>query len=165
MWTFIDMGGQRPERAKWERAMSEGIRGVFFFVSSEEFDVDSTEEVGKTKFEIALATWRDLLTNPCMEHLSVFVLLNKIDLLEKKIKSDFASFKARYPKYDGEKTPEGVLAFMKGLFLAEVPDTIRTEFVSIVNCCALDTSLMEEIFLEAKGHLLTRSVEASGFGF
>lgn len=66
------MGGQKPERAKWDRALELGVNGkpwaslqlshdrlgIFFFCSVEEFDIDSAEEKGKTKLEISFQIWK-----------------------------------------------------------------------------------------------------------
>lgn len=52
------MGGQKPERNKWDKALQAGLNGLFFFVSVEEFNTISVEDKTKTKLEISLATWK-----------------------------------------------------------------------------------------------------------
>lgn len=157
------MGGQRPERAKWDRALSDGVKGIFYFVSIEEFNVMSTEEKGKTKFEVSLETWKDLLTNPNLANVSIILLFNKMDLFEDKLSAGFSSILDQFPEYSGEKTKNGAIEYFRGLFVDSIPDNYNLDFISTFVCCALDTDLMGKLFMEAKGHIVQRSLMANGF--
>lgn len=153
------MGGQRPERAKWDRALVDDIKAVFFFVSSEEFDVDATEEKGKTKLQIALDTWKHLLANHKLEDLLIFLLLNKVDLLESKLNANFSSFAKAFPDYNGkDKTKEGALGHLKNVFLKSTPPGFKTERITCSPCCALDANLVENVFSDAKAQVLNRAL-------
>lgn len=156
------MGGQKPERAKWDRALSEGVKGIFYFVSIEEFNVPSAEEKGKTKFEVSIETWKELLANPKLAKVSIILLFNKMDLFEEKLKN-FSCILDQFPDYDGPKTKEGALEFLRAKFVDEVPETYNLDFISSFTCCALDTELMGKLFIEAKLHMLQRSLMANGF--
>jgi len=52
LWRFIDVGGQKPERAKWGEMLREEFRklhAVIYFVAMDEYNTDSTEVKDKTK--------------------------------------------------------------------------------------------------------------------
>jgi len=157
-YTLIDMGGQKPERSKWDRVLGTGIKGVFFFAAVDEFNVPSLEEKGKTKLEVALDTWKDLLGNPKLASLSIILLMNKVDLIEAKLKADFSCFTTQFKDYKGEKTKEGALKYIEELFVNNMPKDFPTDYVSCFVCCALDTSLMGKLFEEAKAHIKARSL-------
>lgn len=153
------MGGQRPERAKWERAIGDGIKACFFFVSTEEFDVEATEEKGKTKLDIALETWKHLLTSQKLEDMTIFLLLNKVDLLESKLAMSFSSFTKAFPDFSSkDKSKEAVLTYIQKLFMRSVPSGFKTELITCSPCCALDTDLVEKVFSEAKSQVLQRAL-------
>lgn len=155
----MDLGGQRPERAKWDRIIAEGCKGVFYFVAVDEFDAVTTEAKDKSKLMISLETWKDLLTNPKLADVSLILLFNKIDLLEEKLKNGFDQVLEAFPNYSGAKTKEGYLKFVKKMYVDAIPQSINLDYVSAFNCCALDTNLMGNLFTEAKHHILQRSLQ------
>eukprot|EP01127_Copromyxa_protea_P000430 TRINITY_DN10358_c0_g1_i1.p1 TRINITY_DN10358_c0_g1~~TRINITY_DN10358_c0_g1_i1.p1 ORF type:complete len:364 (-),score=78.92 TRINITY_DN10358_c0_g1_i1:54-1076(-) len=160
--TLIDMGGQRPERAKWEKVLADGVKGVFYFVALDEFNVPSTEEKGKTKLEVSLEAWKDLLTTAKLTNVSIILLFNKIDLLDEKLKTGFSCVLDQFPNYKGEKTKDGFLDFIRDMFVGSVPDTYNLDFISNFVCCALDTALMGKLFTEAQEHIVRRALAANG---
>lgn len=155
------MGGQRPERAKWDKVLADGVKGVFFFVSVEEFNVPSVEEKGKTKLEVAVDTWKDLLSNPRLAEVSIILLLNKMDLFEEKLRN-FSCFVEQFPDYKGSKTKEAALEFVRAIFLDSIPDGYNLDCMSCFECCGLDTSLMGSLFAEAKQHIVRRTLALNG---
>lgn len=154
----MDLGGQRPERAKWDRIIADGCKAVFYFVAVDEYDTPTVEDKNKTKLEVSLQTWKDLLKNPQLANVSIILLLNKIDLLEKHLESGFDSVTARFPKYSGAKTKEGFLKYVQQMYIDCIPQSINLDYVSCLNCCALDTKLMGSLFNEARSHILQRSL-------
>lgn len=156
-FNLIDMGGQRPERAKWDRVLGT-VKGIFFFVSIEEYNVPSTEEKDKTKLDIALDTWKELLDNPKLASKSIILLLNKLDLMERKLGEDFSSFTDTFPEYKGKKTTEAATQYIREIFVNSVPPSIDLEYVSIFECCALDTDLMGKLWEESRTHIRNRAL-------
>eukprot|EP01127_Copromyxa_protea_P011672 TRINITY_DN2960_c0_g1_i1.p1 TRINITY_DN2960_c0_g1~~TRINITY_DN2960_c0_g1_i1.p1 ORF type:complete len:406 (-),score=120.17 TRINITY_DN2960_c0_g1_i1:56-1273(-) len=145
-YTLVDMGGQRPERAKWDRALELGVNGIFFFVSVEEFDIQSTEEKGKTKFEISLQTWKELFDNEnVMNKLEVFLIFNKIDLLEKKLQKNFKAFQTAFPNYKGDKSRKNAMDHIERVFCKQIPEYFTKPFTCL-RCCALDPDLVGDVF-------------------
>lgn len=161
--TLVDMGGQRPERAKWDKALAEGTKGVFYFVSIEEFNVISTEEKDKTKLQVSLDTWKDLLANPLLANVSIILLFNKMDLFEAKLSQGFSCVLDQFPDYEGEKTKDAAIDYIRSMFVDAVPEGYNLDFISSFVCCALDTALMGKLFTEAKQHIVRRSLMANGF--
>jgi len=85
-WKLIDVGGQTPERAKWSAIVSENdIAGIIFFVSLDEFDVESTEEKGKTKLELSLKIWSEVAGSGDFAKDCNLLLFNKKDVFEEAI--------------------------------------------------------------------------------
>lgn len=158
-YTLVDMGGQKPERAKWDRALDLGVNGIFFFCSVEEFDIESTEEKGKTKLEISFSTWKELFDNEkVIGQLEIFLIFNKIDLLEQKLLKDFRSFKKAYPDYKGEKTRKGALEYLERKFFDAIPDYF-TKPLTCLRCCALDPELVNDVFTFADTYMAKKIIK------
>jgi len=87
MWEIVDVGGQLPERAKWGRVIMSGVHAIIFFASLDEYNMDSTEEVGKTKMEISLEVFRQVMLDEQTEETCRLLFLNKSDLFKQKMQS------------------------------------------------------------------------------
>eukprot|EP01126_Amoeba_proteus_P050118 TRINITY_DN5897_c0_g1_i1.p1 TRINITY_DN5897_c0_g1~~TRINITY_DN5897_c0_g1_i1.p1 ORF type:complete len:254 (-),score=61.00 TRINITY_DN5897_c0_g1_i1:365-1126(-) len=140
LFQLIDVGGQKPERAKWQAIISDGngVSGIIYFASLDEFNMQSSEEKDKTKMQIAIETWANIFSLSIVRTLPVLLVFNKIDLFEQKISGTFQCFTKQFPDFPGPETREGALNYIKNLFFTILPSdvdrsTIRTEIVSVLN--------------------------------
>jgi len=162
-FTLMDMGGQRTERTKWPRVISSTMSAVFFFCAVDEYNIPSVEDKSKSKFEISLQTWKHLLVDQVeLKTKSLFVLFNKMDLLEEKLNEDFSSFTSQFPKFKGKETKADVIEFVQKKFISRVPKDYDLSYLKFFNCCALDTELIGKIFGEARVLLLQQKIQSTG---
>jgi len=145
-FTLMDLGGQRVERNKWETALRTGVKGIFFFVSTDEYDIISPEDNATTKLLLSCTAFRETMERS--QGLTVSLLFNKMDLFTKKISSDFSSFSSAFPDYKGKETKDDALKFIHNLFMQQLPDEFDRAGITIFNCCALDGDLMGSLFRE-----------------
>jgi len=161
-WDLIDICGI-PKREKWEAIISskESVSGVIFFVASHEYDEVSTEDQSKTKMEMALFEFRDLMNSEELQYrprISIFLFLNKIDLLEEKLKNEeeSAKFKEIFPNFT--EGIESATDCVKEKFVSEHPDKkIYTKFISEIN-----TGLMEDIFEDVRETIFDNNLSVTG---
>jgi len=89
-WELIDVGGQKPERAKWETIIQQGqLNAVIYFAGLDEFNMQSAEEMGKTKMKVALEVFCEVLASIERYQVCLLLFLNKLDLFEKKNRKQF----------------------------------------------------------------------------
>ena len=83
---IIDTGGQRSEKRKWKFAAEEFVvHAVFFVVDVSRFDrqqMDKRNDIGDRVKEYFLET----VNSPQLKEKPVILLLNKVDLLSRKLK-------------------------------------------------------------------------------
>jgi GTPase SAR1 family protein len=163
-WDLIDVGGQRPERYKWEGILDSKehpISGVIFFAALDEYNMISNEEVGKTKMDISLQVFRELCQSKTLQdrpYIALLLFLNKIDLLENKLKSeeDRNKFKEVFPEYTGDL--DSACECVKDKFQNSSFDLkINTHFI-----CALNTDLMEDVFRQVRTTIFDTRITYSG---
>jgi len=162
-WDLIDVGGQRPERVKWEAIITskESICGIIFFAALDEYNMMSTEDTSKTKMEISLQVFTDLLTSNTLQnrqHITILLFLNKIDLLEQKLQNteNREKFKEVFPNFtDGVNS---ACDCVKEKFLSQFPEVkIHTHYI-----CALNTSLMADVFSAVRSTIFDARLNTSG---
>jgi len=88
-WELIDVGGQKPERPKWEALIKEnGLHAIIYFAGLDEYNMMSSEENGKTKMQISMEVFAEVLSSVTKSQVCLLLFLNKLDLFEKKIKDE-----------------------------------------------------------------------------
>jgi len=152
---FYDVGGQRPERARWETVMQQHkFLSVLFFVAADEFDVSPNENTTeKTKLELAKNTFREFLEHRPDKKCPVILFINRKDLLEKRLseKAGFKAFKATFKKYDGEKDADAALQFIEKYLLKDLDNA---DEVTVHHTCALDKSAMQVVWNSVREGIL-----------
>jgi hypothetical protein len=172
-WEMIDVGGQKPERVKWENIITTSdINAVIFFAALDEYNMISAEEPSKTKMEISLQTFNEVFTSEAIvsrPQITLLLFLNKIDLLKTKLKNNEnrEQFKEIFPDFEGnEKDDEKDLVLacdcvnrkFRCNFLN--PDQIHTHYI-----CALDTSLMGIVFKTVRKTIFQSRMDIAGFKY
>lgn len=164
-WELVDVGGQRPERAKWEFVMKEGAHAVIFFAALDEFNMISSEEKEKkTKMEISMDVFSEVLNSPVTKGTCTLLFLNKVDLFEKKIQNP-ASFKEfqKSLEYSGPPKVEDCFNFVKDKFTSLIKDENADLHCHIT--CALDTEAMTTVFQAVKENIFMKRIEANRMNF
>jgi len=83
-WHVIDVGGQVPERKKWEQIMEEGVQSMLFFSPLDDYNVMSSEETDQTKMQISFGVFQKVVKSAQTHKTAVTIFFNKVDLMEKK---------------------------------------------------------------------------------
>jgi len=163
-WDLIDVGGQRPERPKWEGIISskESVNAVIYFGALDEFNMASSEEAGKTKMEISIQVFHELLGSESVKtrpSITLLLFLNKIDLLTSKLNNeeDKKTFQGMFPTFDGtvDSACECIREKFVGPFTENLP--IYTHYT-----CALDTNLMGQVFKAVRQTIFDNRLSSSG---
>jgi len=169
-WDLIDVGGQKPERVKWESIITskESVNAIIFFAALDEFNMISAEEPNKTKMEVSMQVFQDVLHTEAVfqrPYITLLLFLNKIDLLESKLKNeeDRKKFQELFPDYNGVEGLEGLNSACESVrnqFTAPFKDSghqIHTHYI-----CALNTTLMEDVFKAVRQTIFDNRLSCSG---
>jgi len=163
-YELYDCGGQKPERGKWEEIINskESVSAIIYFVALDEYNVESFEEPEKTKMQISLEAWRDIIKSETIKErdITVLLFLNKIDLLTKKLlnSEERAEFGNIYPQYSGDGIDSATESVKKKFLEYSKDRDVSTHVI-----CALDTGLMELIFKTIKTTVFNARLLTAGY--
>jgi guanine nucleotide-binding protein subunit alpha len=106
---FFDIGGQKPERAKWEAVINEhSFSSVIYFVASDEFDVeDEDKEFQRTKMEISRFVFSEVVnSNMLAKDIPIILFVNREDLFRQRFNDPVGlqQFQTTFPNYTGTIT-------------------------------------------------------------
>ncbi|CAF0773437.1 unnamed protein product [Brachionus calyciflorus] len=82
---FIDVGGQRTQRQKWQQCLSD-VTAILFLASCSEFDECLREDPKKNRLEESCKVFETLINYKFLKNVEFILFLNKHDLLNEKIK-------------------------------------------------------------------------------
>jgi len=156
-WELIDIGGQVPERLKWEEVMIEGMTAVIFFAGLDEFNMASAENKSKNKMEVAMDVFKEVMNAEPLKGVTKILFLNKVDLFQKKISDEnhFKEFQHTFPDYQGNQSTNDACSFVCDKFRGVLTqDAIPDFHVHVV--CALDTASMSTVFQAVTIHVLSK---------
>jgi len=162
-WEIVDVGGQKPERCKWELVLSKDpINAIIYFVSLDQYNILTTEEPGKTKMDISLQIFGELLqSDQIKQQIPIILFFNKTDLLESKLSDSENSeqFQKIFPSYTGDL--ESAFDCVKQKFLQQIPDSNAPK-VHPHYICALNTTLMKNVFSTVRNQVLILRLNTYG---
>jgi len=102
-WEIFDVGGQVPERKKWNTIVSESdFTTIIYFAALDEYNMESNEtKDGDTKMEVSLKVFNEILNDKATYNCCSILFLNKIDLFKDKIQSPkgFEEFEEKFPDF------------------------------------------------------------------
>ena len=135
---IYDVGGQKSERAKWEKCMKE-TEGVIYCVSFADFDKPMFEEQGTVRIKDALMIFEQLTHKEKFGNSPFFLLCNKFDAFSERIKNTNCFVEA-YPKYQGNPhDPEECAKFLIDMFLDAAKPEQETRPIIEYKLVALDS--------------------------
>jgi len=164
-WRILDCGGQKPERVKWEGILGENsVNAIIFFAALDEYNMVSSEEAGKTKMQLAMESFKEVISSDNAKGKSIILFLNKKDLFDTKFKANVKEFHSAFPKFGSSTDIKEATDFIGNQFRAirnECSKTPEDLFVHVT--CALDTEAMGTVFTAVCETLFTNGM-MKGYG-
>ncbi|KAG2136532.1 guanine nucleotide binding protein, alpha subunit [Suillus bovinus] len=85
-WKIYDVGGARNQRHAWAPYF-EDVNAIIFLAPISAFDQVLAEDPEVNRLEDSLQLWKSVVSNKLLAHVSIILFLNKVDLLQAKLKS------------------------------------------------------------------------------
>ncbi len=83
---IYDVGGQRSLRLYWAPYFDHDIHAILFVSSLACYDQILMEDPSMNRMRDAIELFRDIVTNELLKKTCIILFLNKLDLLERKMK-------------------------------------------------------------------------------
>lgn len=145
---LVDVGGQKCERSKWQRCF-QGVDYLIFVVSLSDFDQFMFEDDTMKRTQDSIALFQNTANSPVFAQKPIFLVLNKTDVFERKLKEFPEQFKETYPDFDGNTNDvNACIEHVKQRFLRELsPDRNKEQaWVEAVPTCAMDKNSVRNLF-------------------
>jgi GTPase SAR1 family protein len=145
-----DVGGQRGLRKQW-MSYFDLVHGIVFVTDIASFDQTLMEDPTVNRITDALELFKTIVNAPLLLHVSMILLLNKTDLLKKKLLT--VSFKTYFPEFTGifigliieEQTASNCIKHFRKLFLLQNHrGNTGASVIPYATCCT-DSHSMEKI--------------------
>jgi len=158
---LFDVGGQKPERRKWDViANTHKPTSVLFFTSLVDYDIPLLSEEGKTRMDESLEVWEEILNKEEFENTTIILFLNKADLFEDKVER--VSLSETFKDYKG-KDYQAALDFIKQYYLNKSQNTKhKTESIHVHTTCAIDTNVMQVVFESVTEEIFKQRLALAG---
>jgi GTPase SAR1 family protein len=144
---LVDVGGQKSERARWQRCF-QNVSFLMFVVSLSDFDQCMFEDEAVPRTKDSMDLFGSIANSAIFESKQIFLVLNKVDIFKKKLAATPDKFKNAYPGFAGNASnPDEAIAHVKQSFVARLnADRSADAWVEAIPCCAMDPQSIRELF-------------------
>jgi len=159
-YEFFDVGGQRPERSKWEFVFRENrFNAIIYFVAADEYDIDNEDgDNDRTKLEISRYIFAELVNSDILDHdIPVVLFLNRSDLFQRRIVNleGFESFQKAFPHYSEGQDTTKAMNYLKEYFLSV---SENQQHITSYVTCALDRNSLVIVWQTVRKSILDRTI-------
>lgn len=113
-YRIYDVGGSRSQRAAWIPFLDD-VESIVFLAPLSAFDQPLVEDPTTNRLADTFALFDQIVANPLLQHTTIILFLNKIDLLEKKLRQG-VRLQRYWPEYDGDNDFEAVWRWFRSKF-------------------------------------------------
>jgi len=158
---LFDVGGQKPERRKWDViANTHKPTALLFFTSLIDWDIPIVNEEGRSRMDESLEVWIEVLNREEFENATIILFLNKNDLFEDKIER--VNLSDTFSEYSGDDY-QSASDFIKNLFISKAINSKHTpESIHAHTTCAIDTNAMEVVFNSVSQEIFNQRLALAG---
>jgi len=155
---IYDVGGSRNQRATW-MPFFDDVNAIVFLAPISAFDQTLVEAPDVNRLEDTFALWKIICSSKLLVKVSLVLLLNKRDILQRKLDSGIRF--GRYVKsYTGKNQWDAIAKYLKSKFKAvqrERSPVPRLFYAHVT--CATDTKQMMIILSAIEDLVLRRNLE------
>ncbi|KAL0956214.1 hypothetical protein HGRIS_002370 [Hohenbuehelia grisea] len=146
-WIMYDVAGCRTQRAAWVPYFTD-VTAIIFVAPLSCFDEQLAENHRVNRLQDSFQLWDTICCSALLAHVQMILLMNKCDLLEKKLKKDKLRVHDYIPEFQGENNMKTVTTWFhrvfRGIFKRNNPADrhLYTHFTSAVDTRATARTLV-----------------------
>ncbi|KAG8947852.1 guanine nucleotide-binding protein subunit alpha [Tulasnella sp. 424] len=164
-YRVMDVGGQRSERRKWIHCF-ENVTALIFIVSLSEYDQVLYEDETVNRMAEALTLFDAVANSRWFTKSSIILFLNKIDLLQEKMRTRATPIREIFEDYTGPDDGSDAdfnhaCEYFRRLFLARNQNNHKRLITHLT--CATDTNQIKVVIQTVNEHILKTQLEEVGF--
>ncbi len=164
-YRIFDVGGSRSQRAAWVPFLDD-VQSIIFLAPLSAFDQPLIEDPSTNRLADTFALFTQVVTHPLLRGASVILFLNKIDLLEKKLRQG-RSLCSFWPEYQGDDDFEAVWRWFRAKFRdqlrrAEDDKGAGKRRLYVHTTVATSTRQIKAILISVKDSILRDNLQAAG---
>ncbi|XP_039550898.1 guanine nucleotide-binding protein subunit alpha-11-like isoform X1 [Pimephales promelas] len=159
---IVDVGGQKSERRKWIHCF-ENVTSLIFLASLSEFDQVLEENNMENRMKESLSLFYTTIHSPWFANASIILFLNKMDILEEKIKT--SDLKTYFPGFEGkQRDARDAKNYIREMYKQKAVHSESRECKNIYPhfTCATDTNNIRMVFTDVKDTVLIKSLQEYG---
>ncbi|KAI8913297.1 guanine nucleotide binding protein, alpha subunit [Gorgonomyces haynaldii] len=145
-WHIVDVAGQADKRARWATYFEKNLSALLYVFSTASYSQLMEEDGITNRLHDAINLYKQLLGNPVLKVPAVMVFMNKVDLLNERIKVH--PIKQYLPQYSGENDKKSYLNYLNDLFKLEADNFKVTSYIYCTQ--ATDKSAMKKVIASVK---------------
>jgi GTPase SAR1 family protein len=141
------VGGQKSERSRWQRCF-QNVNFLMFVVSLSDFDQCMFEDEAISRTKDSMELFGSIANSAIFESRQIFLVLNKVDIFQKKLTQFPDKFKNAYPGFSGDiSNIEQAIEHVKKSFIEKLnPNRSPDAWVEAIPCCAMDKDSIRQLF-------------------
>ncbi|KAJ3443520.1 guanine nucleotide-binding protein g(o) subunit alpha [Anaeramoeba flamelloides] len=140
-WKIVDVGGQRSERRKWINQFSD-VTLLLYVVSTSGYTQLLYEDENINRLKESFELYKKTIKSTHFKKKNCIILLNKIDLMKKKIKKK--DLKICFPKYKGGCDFNKAIEYIENLYIKTGKNKKRKIFT--IRTVGTNTPDIESVF-------------------
>lgn len=143
---MVDIGGQLSERKNWDK-FYKGVEYLIFVIPLSDFNQQMYEESSMLRTNDTRELF-EKTANEIFGSTPIFLVFNKLDMFERKLREFPDMFRKAYPGFEGDtnNTSECV-EFVRKEFLSKLnPDREPAAAVQTITISAMETSDIQKLF-------------------
>ncbi|KAJ3272388.1 guanine nucleotide-binding protein subunit alpha [Terramyces sp. JEL0728] len=155
-----DVGGQRGLRKQW-MPFFDMVHSIVFVTDISSYDQTLVENPTVNRLKDAIELFGKISNSPIMLHVNIVLLLNKMDLFERKL--CHIPVQHYFPSYQDSPEPTKVVKFFEKQFLKQCKRTRNDGNIIVHPTKCTDTKSMQVILLNVVNGLLKSNLKNLGY--
>lgn len=157
-WIVYDVGGSRSQRAAWAQFF-DNVTTIIFLAPASAFNQVLVEDETVNRMADTMKLWRNLCGNRLLQSVELVLFLNKMDILDKKLKAgiQFAKYVTSYK--DRPNETQAVAKYLLDVFhRLHTQHTPKKRKVYAHTTCATDTKATSVVISQIREVILMKTL-------
>ncbi|PWN46634.1 guanine nucleotide binding protein, alpha subunit [Violaceomyces palustris] len=165
-YRIYDVGGSRNQRSFWAPYFDDA-QAIIFLAPISAFDQKLIEDPSVNRVEDSMQLFSQIIENPLLRDVSLVLFLNKIDVLEKKLRQGIL-VSDHFPEYEGENEFEEVWRWFRSRFRKIVTSkrsVAPQRPIYVHTTVATSTKQIKNILASVNDAILRNNLKTTGLSY